>query len=118
MSVSVLITTTALNTLTSQDAVDFVRYVLSNKGGVEQVFFYQDGVDHANALRRPLGDEFNATRAWHALAEDFSVPLLVCVTAAERRGIVEDKSSAFPFKQVGLGEFFSRLHQSDKLVQF
>jgi tRNA 2-thiouridine synthesizing protein D len=53
--------------------------------------------------------------------------MLVCVTSALRRGVVDSETAtqeglsqhnlAVPFQQVGLGEFFTRLHSVDNLVQ-
>ncbi len=53
---------------------------------------------------------------------------MVCVTAAVKRGLlcateaqdagVTAVTLQAPFEQVGLGEFFTQLHDCDHLVQF
>ena len=73
-------------------------------------------------------NEVDLTKAWQSLATEHTIPLLVCVGAASKRGIVDadqaeqaglTQHNLFePFKQVGLGEFFTLLHNSSKLVQF
>ena len=48
---------------------------------VAAVFFYFDGVAHAQAL----GEFAEQHRPWAALAAQFQVPLLICQTAWQRR---------------------------------
>ena len=95
---------------------------------VDNVFFYMDGVHNANNYSRVPSDEFNALQAWKLINSVLQVPLLVCITAAETRGIINEQlreqyelkgaNLIAPFKQVGLGDFFERLHDVDRLVQF
>ncbi|GEA08549.1 hypothetical protein KUL42_33100 [Alteromonas sp. KUL42] len=73
-------------------------------------------------------DELYAYNEWKALAENHKITLLVCITAAVKRGVVSEQEAienglsianlVSPFEQAGLGEFFSELHNCDRLVQF
>ena len=66
--------------------------------------------------------------AWQALKNDHNVTLLLCITAAVKRGIVGEQEAASAgvsganvaegFEQAGLGEFFTALHDCDKVAQF
>ena len=95
---------------------------------VDNVFFYMDGVHNANNFNRAATDEFNALHAWQDINNELQIPLLVCITAAEKRGVIDQElreqydldgvNLNTPFEQVGLGDFFERLHEVDKLVQF
>lgn len=126
--ISVLITSSPEAMSACLEALDYCRSVLARGMTINQVFFYQAGVLHANGLVDASVTEVNFTKAWRELASDHNLPLLVCVGAASKRGIVDQKQAeqiglahynvVAPFKQVGLGEFFTVLHDSDKLVQF
>ena len=106
----------------------FCRAAIDEGQSIDQIFFYQAGVYHANGLMDASANEVDLTKAWQSLATEHAIPLLVCVGAASKRGIVDadqaeqaglTQHNLFePFKQVGLGEFFTLLHNSSKLVQF
>lgn len=72
-------------------AIQFAKQALAAGNNITQVFFYQDGVTQANALTEPVADEFNAVNQWAELAKLHDVPLIVCVSAAERRGVINSQ---------------------------
>ncbi|KXJ59735.1 MAG: sulfur relay protein TusD [Alteromonas sp. Nap_26] len=125
---SILITTPPFHGDTAKRAFAFIKGVLDNGDTVSNVFFYSDGVLHANSLMLQTSDELYAYNEWKALAENHNITLLVCITAAVKRGIVSEQEAienglsianlVSPFEQAGLGEFFSELHNCDRLVQF
>ena len=126
--ISVLITSSPESLTACLDAVAFCRAAVNKGQSIDQIFFYQAGVYHANGLIDASANEVDLTKAWQSLATEHTIPLLVCVGAASKRGIVDadqaeqaglTQHNLFePFKQVGLGEFFTLLHNSSKLVQF
>ena len=126
--ISVLITSSPESLTACLDAVAFCRAAIDEGQSIDQIFFYQAGVYHANGLMDASANEVDLTKAWPSLATEHAIPLLVCVGAASKRGIVDadqaeqaglTQHNLFePFKQVGLGEFFTLLHNSSKLVQF
>ena len=126
--ISVLITSSPESLTACLDAVAFCRAAIDEGQSIDQIFFYQAGVYHANGLMDASANEFDLTKAWQSLATEHAIPLLVCVGAASKRGIVDAEQAKQaglaqhnlfePFKQVGLGEFFTLLHNSSKLVQF
>lgn len=95
---------------------------------IQGVFFYQAGVLNANQLQTPFSDEHHLYASWCQLAEQHQVELLVCVSAANRRGVQSIQSAADnpypqvnlhpPFSEVGLGELAMLSQQCDRLVQF
>jgi tRNA 2-thiouridine synthesizing protein D len=109
-------------------ALAFINGVIANGDKVNNIFFYSDGVYHANSLMLDTGDAFSTYKAWSKLSTEHDVTLLVCITAAVKRGIVsqqeaDDNGIGFanlqsPFVQAGLGEFFTSLHSCNNLVQF
>lgn len=115
----------------SQAAYSALRFcrAASNAGHkVTQVFFYQAGAAVGNVLSEPLADEFNATQSWADFAETLGIPLVVCVSAAERRGVMgeeqrqdHDKPVANlhgAFRIEGLTSFHSACLKADRTVVF
>ncbi|MGL4475491.1 MAG: sulfurtransferase complex subunit TusD [Shewanella sp.] len=92
------------------------------------VFFYQDGVSHANGLTSPASDEFNLHQAWGSLATKYQVPLVNCVSAALRRGVIsateaQELAQAHfncspSFSMGGLGELVTGIETADRWVNF
>lgn len=125
---SILITSSPFNGDSAMRALAFINGVIANGDKVNNIFFYGDGVYHANSLMLDTGDTFSAYRAWSKLSSEHNVALLVCITASVKRGIVsqqeaDDNGIGFanlqaPFEQAGLGEFFTLLHGCTNLVQF
>jgi tRNA 2-thiouridine synthesizing protein D len=128
MIISLLVTSPPTATLAIQQAVKFVQVSIDSGNVIDNIFFYMDGVNNANAYLHPMNDEFNAHKAWQVLSNKLNIPLLVCKTAAERRGVIDETLAlalnysnanlGSPFQSVGLSEFFERLHNIDRLVQF
>lgn len=95
---------------------------------VNGVFFYQAGALNGNAFQAGLSDDLHLYRKWDELAVAFKVPLAVCVTAANRRGVINaddaaEQDASFynlkaPFVEVGLGEFVELSQQADRVIQF
>ena len=91
MNINVLITGALYSSQSGYSGLKFCQSAVLAGHTISQVFFYQDGVSQANSLSMPLDDEFEAVSQWRAFSESHSVPLFVCVSAAERRGIMSDE---------------------------
>ena len=125
---SLLITSAPYQGQHAQRAIEFARTAISSGHMVENVFFYSEGVHHANHYMQEVGDEFFPLNAWKALSEECNVTLLVCITAAVKRGVIGHQEALDtgasgvnlipPFQQAGLGEFFTALHNCEKVIQF
>ncbi|GFD70453.1 sulfurtransferase TusD [Alteromonas sp. KUL156] len=125
---SILITSSPFDGDAALRALGFIQGVIDNGDVVNNVFFYSEGVHHTNSLMLNTGDELFVLDDWKALADAHNIKLLVCITAAVKRGIVSELEAkengiayanlAAPFEQAGLGEFFSALHACNRLVQF
>lgn len=116
---AVVVTTPPYSNL-SVTALDYVETAL--KSGVELVgvFFYQDGVIHANQQALIASDEFQCINHWQALQEKYKLPLHLCVTAAEKRGLSDEEPNNIHsnFTVSGLGELVELVNKADRLVQF
>ncbi len=105
-------------------AYQFAQTLLAKGHQIEQIFFFQQGVTLGNAFVNPANDEFHLQKAWQQLSQTYSVPLHLCISAAQRRGIVEQLSSnnqqqnnlAEGFILAGLGEFNKAVLQADRLI--
>ncbi len=109
-------------------ALRFANEVINKGHQLKRIFFYADGVLIASRLNCPPSDEINLTKAWAKLAIEKDVELTVCVTAALKRGIVnqaeadrnaltgENLDPAFEIS--GLGQLTEAMLESDKLITF
>lgn len=125
---SILVTTPPYDDQGPLQALEFCRALVKAGHTIDNVFFYQSGIYNANRFIHPANDEKNLYQQWCELQQNCGVTLLVCITAATKRGITSEQESqandidgfnlTAPFEQAGLGEFFTRLHDCEKLVQF
>lgn len=112
----------------SDTAYQFAKAALAKGHQVVRVFFYQDGVNNATRLTTPPQDDRHVVDRWAELAEAYDVDLVVCVAAAQRRGILDqamasrngtDAANLHPrFRISGLGQLIEAAIQSDRLVVF
>lgn len=116
---AVVVTTPPYSNL-SVTALDYIETAL--KAGVELVgvFFYQDGVMHASTNIRIASDEFQALPCWQRLHDTYDLPLHLCITAAEKRGLSDEQPSNIHsiFTVSGLGELVELSSKADRMVQF
>jgi len=83
-----------------------------------RLFFYRDAVHLANRQAWSAdGDRANAAQQWQQWLEDNPVDAVVCVGAAQRRGVVPD-TLADGFTLAGLGQWADALINSDRVIQF
>jgi tRNA 2-thiouridine synthesizing protein D len=127
-SFTLLVTSPAFDSQSSYTAFEFCRAALSKNHQIDSVFFYQKGVTNSNNFLVNHSDEINLHKLWQDLAIENRLALNVCVTAANRRGIITEQDAQeldhdsfnlkAPFESVGLGELMSSLNNADRLVQF
>ena len=112
----------------SDSAYQFVRAALDAGHEVFRVFFYHDGVHNGTRLTVPPQDDRNVVERWSALAKERGLDLVLCVAAAQRRGLLDadeakrhgkDVDNIAPgFRISGLGQLIEAAIQSDRLVTF
>ena len=74
----------------SDTAYNFTKAALEKGHEIFRGFFYHDGVNNGTRLTTPPQDDRHITNRWTELAEEHSLELVVCVAAAQRRGIVDE----------------------------
>jgi tRNA 2-thiouridine synthesizing protein D len=112
----------------SDTAYHFTKAALEKGHEVFRVFFYHDGVYNSSRLTTPPQDDRNIVNRWADLAAKHNLDMVVCVAAAQRRGIVDegeakrngkDATNIDPrFRISGLGQLIEAAIQSDRLVVF
>ncbi len=109
-------------------ALNFTKAALQKGHEIERVFFYHDGVNNGTRLTTPPQDDRNIVKLWGELAKEHDLDLVVCVAAAQRRGIVDQDEAkrhgknadniADGFRISGLGQLIEMGIKSDRLMVF
>ena len=112
----------------SDSAYHFTAAALRAGHEIVRVFFYQDGVNNGTRLSVPPQDDRNISDRWSTLAEQHEVELILCVAAAQRRGLLDDDEArragkdgnnmAAGFQISGLGQLIDAGIQADRLIVF
>ncbi len=112
----------------SDSAYNFAKAALEKGHEIYRVFFYHDGVNNATRYTTPPQDDRNVVNRWSELAQQHNLDMVVCVAAAQRRGIVDadeqkrhgkDGNNLAPgFRISGLGQLVEAGIQCDRLVVF
>lgn len=121
---TILVSKSPFDSRNAESAIWFCIAAIAQGFTIEQVFFYQAGVQNASMLQQVNSDEFNVYEAWLELHKNHGIRLNVCTTAAGRRGVVAEELTingkynvSAPFEQVGLSDYFAVL-KSTKGIQF
>ena len=109
-------------------AYQFTKAALEKGHEIFRVFFYHDGVNVGTRYGVPPQDDRNITNLWRELGEQHDLDLVVCVAAAQRRGLLDegeakrhgkDGDNISPgFRISGLGQLIEAGIQADRLVVF
>ena len=112
----------------ADSAYQFTKAALDKGHEVTRVFFYHDGVNNGTRFGVPPQDDRNITQLWSELAKKHGLDLVVCVAAAQRRGILDADEArrhgksgdniADGFRISGLGQLIEAGIQADRLVVF
>lgn len=112
----------------SDSAYQFAKAALEAGHEVPRVFFYHDGVNVGTRLSVPPQDERNIQQIWTALAKEHGIDLVICIAAAQRRGMLDENEAkrqgkdasniAEGFRISGLGQLIEMGIQTDRLMTF
>jgi len=112
----------------ADSAYQFARAAIAAGHSVDRIFFYHDGVNNGTRLTTPPQDDRNVVARWSALAAEHNVDLVLCVAAAQRRGLVDegeakrngkDADNIAPgFRISGLGQLIESAIECDRLITF
>jgi tRNA 2-thiouridine synthesizing protein D len=109
-------------------AYRFITALLAQGHEVSMVFFYHEGIYHAFKHNTPPDDEINLTSCWSDLAKNHQVDLMVCISSAQRRGLLakdeaerqgkHDDDLAEDFRIGGLGQWLDAIIESERILKF
>ena len=112
----------------SDSAYQFAKAALAKGHEISRVFFYHDGVNNGTRLTVPPQDDRNIVKRWSDLAAEHKLDLVLCIAAAQRRGLMDkneakrngkDADNIAPgFRISGLGQLIEAGIESDRLVVF
>ena len=128
MKLNILINGALYSSQASYSALQFCNAEIKGHHQISQVFFQQDAAAHGNTLTAVMSDEPDVVGKWARFSEVHSVPLIICVSAAERRGVLsaaQAEEFAKPaanlhsaFSVAGLGALHEASLASDRTVSF
>lgn len=109
-------------------AYQFICAALAQKHEIVRVFFYHEGVYQAFQYATPPDDELQLVKRWSELARDYQIDLVVCISAAQRRGLLHadeahrqgklDNDVADGFRIAGLGQLVEATLLADRFIVF
>ncbi|MCA1789284.1 MAG: sulfurtransferase complex subunit TusD [Thioalkalivibrio sp.] len=112
----------------SDTAYQFAKAVLDKGHELYRVFFYHDGVNNGTRFAVPPQDDRKIAELWSQMAEAHGTDLVVCIAAAQRRGLLDegeakrqgkDGNNIAPgFRISGLGQLIEAGIQCDCMVVF
>jgi tRNA 2-thiouridine synthesizing protein D len=128
MKYAIQINTSPYCSESSYTAYQFIQAALALGHQIYRVFFYQDGIYHAFRYATPPDDEWSITQQWSQLAQDHGIDLVVCISAAQRRGLLsaeeakhQQKQSddlAVGFRISGLSQWVEATLEADRFLIF
>ncbi len=128
MKLSVLVNEGPYQHQAADTAIQFTKAALEKGHEIMRVFFYHDGVNNGTRFGVPPQDDRNITEQWTELAKQHDLDLVICIAAAQRRGILDENEAkrqgkdgdniADGFRISGLGQLIEAGIQSDRLVIF
>ena len=112
----------------SDTAYHFACAALKAGHEVFRIFFYHDGVNNATRMTTPPQDKRHVIDRWSELASQHKLDLVVCVAAAQRRGILDEDEArrhgkdgdnlAPGFRISGLGQLIEAGIEADRFLVF
>lgn len=128
MKISIQINASPFQHQAADTAWHFIQAAIASGHEVYRVFFYHDGIFNACRDSRPPGDERDIVKRWATLQVEKDVDLVVCVSSAQRRGLLEktvakkvggyDNALSDGFRIAGLGLLMEAVIESDRHITF
>ncbi len=128
MKYAIQINSSPFQSNTGETAYQFIKCALEMGHEVVRVFFYHEGIYHAFRYAISPDDDIQSTARWSALAGEYNVDLVVCISAAQRRGLLEsseanrlgkkDNDVADGFRIAGLGQWVEAMLVADRFIEF
>lgn len=128
MNFALQINSSPYNTQAGETAYQFTEAAITAGHEIIRIFFYYDGIYHGLRFARPPEDECQITRRWSELASRHDLDLVLCISAAQRRGLLSkdeaqrqqklDNDLADGFRISGLGQLVEAMLHADRFIVF
>ncbi|MCK5355905.1 MAG: sulfurtransferase complex subunit TusD [Methyloprofundus sp.] len=128
MKFAIQINSSPYQSNSGETAYQFIKCAVEMGHEVVRVFFYQEGAYHAFRTATPPSDEVQIVARWSALARDHNIDLVVCISAAQRRGLLDaseasrqgkkDNDVAEGIRIAGLGQWVEAMLVADRFIEF
>jgi tRNA 2-thiouridine synthesizing protein D len=128
MRFAIQVNTSPYQSNIGHSAYQFIKAAVAQGHEVFRVFFYHEGIYHAFKYTTPPDDELNLTLCWSELAKQYNIDLVVCISTAQRRGLLctdeahrqdkQDDDLATEFRIGGLGQWIEALIEADRVIVF
>ncbi len=112
-------------TQSAHTAYQFIKAALAEGHEITRMFFYHDGVLHGFGPSRRASSDAGAAPDWSALAASHGMDLVLCASAASRRGLLPMEETAWPdapmaagFRIGGLGQWVEACLKADRILVF
>ena len=112
----------------ARTAVRFAHAAIARGHSIERVFFLDEGVAAGSQVAVFPQDEEDRLKPWIELAEQHQVELVLCISSALKRGMLDnaeaqryDKAAATAhpaFLVSGLGQLIDAASRADRLLTF
>lgn len=121
MKIGLLVLGSPFSSYSCHTAYETAVEILHQRHLLHRVFFYQDAASIGNEKNEPVNSTDRIQENWIALAKEHDLDLTVCVSAAQRRGIVENRSESNlvdGFSISGLGQLIEAMLVCDRIITF
>jgi len=128
MKYAILINCSPETSDASRVAYRFSVAVLQKGHRILQIFFYREGIHNALRYALPPESQTPAAEQWSQLAAEHGIDLVVCISAAQRRGLLHadeaqrrgacDDNLAPGFRIAGLGQWLQASMEADRHLVF
>jgi tRNA 2-thiouridine synthesizing protein D len=111
-----------------ETAYQFSRAAIRMGHEIARIFFYYEGIYNGLRWMVPPEDEKPLIQRWSTLATEHGVDLVICISAAQRRGLLEQSESVrlgkldddlgLGFRIAGLGLWVDACLKADRFLVF
>lgn len=116
-----------ISTQSADTALRFAHAAVAANHTILRVFFFHDGVNCGNSQMDSASGP-SIPQQWQRLAEAYGIDLVLCVTSAVKRGILDPLQAERlgqpagvalpPFELSGLGQWIEACAHADHVVTF
>jgi len=128
MKFAIQINSSPYHSQAGETAYQFIQAALAMGHEIIRVFFYFDGIYQAFRYASPPDDECQFSQRWTELALQHNIDCVVCISAAQRRGLLsedeakrqhkQDNDLAAGFRIAGLGLWVEATLKADRTIIF